>query len=218
MANGLAVGLAIVLAALSTPYLAGLTATVPDRDVTRWWLPTRAPTRRLAITGVTAVVLAALAGTATGWSAAWPAYVALSLIGTTLFVIDVELHRLPNRLTATAAVAGAVLLTAAALIDETWSALARVGTAAVVVFALFYVLALISPRGVGLGDVKLAAVLAGYLAWFGWIEVVRGLGAAFVVAGFASITLLVAGRATRKTAIPFGPFLIGAAMLVAALH
>lgn len=58
-----------------------------------------------------------------------------------------------------------------------------VALAAAAVFAIFYLLALASPRSIGLGDVKLAAVLAGYLAWRGWLTVLDGLAAGFLVAG-----------------------------------
>ena len=84
-------------------------------------------------------------------------------------------------------------------------------------FAVFYLFAMISPRGVGLGDVKLTALLAGYLAWFGWLTVIGGIAGGLLLAGVASILALISGHASRTTPVPLGPFLITAALLVAAL-
>ena len=47
-------------------------------------------------------------------------------------------------------------------------------------FVVFLVLALISPRSIGMGDAKLAALLGLYLGWLGWGLVLRG-AAGFVV-------------------------------------
>ena len=46
--------------------------------------------------------------------------------------------------------------------------------------------ALASPRSVGLGDVKLAGLLAGYLAWRSWLTMVAGLALGFLAAGVAA--------------------------------
>lgn len=66
-------------------------------------------------------------------------------------------------------------------------------------------------RGMGLGDLKMSAAL-GFL--FGWPKIVALLGVAFVIGGIFSAILLIAGRKTLKDAVPFGPFLSTAAILV----
>jgi leader peptidase (prepilin peptidase)/N-methyltransferase len=209
---------AAATALLASPYLAGLTVSAPDRDNRTWWQPRRTSTMRVGVTAVAAGTLAALGGVATGWTAIWPAYLMLSLLGVVLAIVDVEHHRLPDRLILIAAGAGALLSLVAALGDGSWNRVGRAGLAAAVVFALFYVMALVSPRGVGLGDVKLAAMLAGYLAWFSWSHVVTGLASGFLASGVAGIALLATGHANRGTRIPLGPFLIGAALLAAAIQ
>ena len=214
----LAVLLAAAIALVVSPYLASLTITAPDRELRSWWRPRTTSGRRYAVTGTVGVLLAALAGAAAGLSAVLPAYLALASIGAVLAVVDAEQHRLPNRLLSVLAVAGVALLTIAAGVDDRWHNLARAALATLAVGAFFYLLALASPRSVGLGDVKLAALLAGFLAWRSWLTAFAGLAGGFLTAGIAALALLAAGRATRSTHLPLGPFLIGAALLAAALH
>ncbi len=78
-------------------------------------------------------------------------------------------------------------------------------------------MALISPKGMGFGDVKLAALLSLHTGWLGWeLAVLAGL-AGFAAGALASLLLVVTGRATLRTAIPFGPaLLIGAWLVVVA--
>jgi leader peptidase (prepilin peptidase)/N-methyltransferase len=76
------------------------------------------------------------------------------------------------------------------------------------------VLALISPSGMGMGDVKAAAGLGIMLAWRGWGALIAGGFAGFLFAAIYGIALLISGRVTRKHQIPFGPFMIVGAFLV----
>jgi leader peptidase (prepilin peptidase)/N-methyltransferase len=74
---------------------------------------------------------------------------------------------------------------------------------------LFYaVLWVVHPRGMGFGDVVLAGVLGMYLGVLGWGEAFVGTFSASLVGGVVSIGLLATGRANRKTAIPYGPYMI----------
>lgn len=214
----LAVLLAAAVALIVSPYLASLTITAPDRELRSWWRPRRTSRRRYAVTAAVAVLLAALAGAAAGLSPVLPAYLTVAVLGTALAVVDAEQHRLPNRLLSALAIAGTALLTVAAGVDDSWHHLGRAALAALAVGAFFYLLALASPRSVGLGDVKLAALLAGVLAWRSWLTAFAGLAGGFLAAGLTALALLAAGRATRSTHLPLGPFLIGAAVLAAALH
>ena len=69
---------------------------------------------------------------------------------------------------------------------------------------LFYLVAVVSRGGMGGGDIKLTAMMGAFLG-------MRDLGVAVFIgllAGSAvGIALMIAGRKTRKDAIPFGPFL-----------
>ena len=146
-----------------------------------------------------------------------PAFLALAAAGVLLTVIDVQHRRLPNRVLVPAFVAGAVLLTAAAALTGDWPALLRGGIAAVVLFAVYLFLALISPRSLGMGDVKLAGLLGLYLGWLGWGVVVVGAAAGFVVQALLALVLLAGRRIGLRSELPFGPaMLLGAAFAIAA--
>lgn len=67
-----------------------------------------------------------------------------------------------------------------------------------------------SGRGIGFGDVKIMVPL-GFL--FGPINTVLLLFTAFICGGLFGTYLLVTKKATLKTAVPFGPFLAGVAII-----
>ena len=75
-------------------------------------------------------------------------------------------------------------------------------------------LALISPAGMGMGDVKAAAGIGTMLAWPGWRLLIAGGFAGFLLAAIYGIALLASGRATRKQHMPFGPFMLAGAFAV----
>jgi prepilin signal peptidase PulO-like enzyme (type II secretory pathway) len=84
-----------------------------------------------------------------------------------------------------------------------------------IALAGFYlVLALISPSGMGMGDVKAAAGPGVMLAWPGWASLIAGSFAGFTLAAVYGAVLLISGHATRKSQFPFGPFMIAGAFLV----
>jgi leader peptidase (prepilin peptidase)/N-methyltransferase len=204
----------LILSLLPAPYLARLTLSVPDRADRRWWRGQPASRRRVLSTAVIGAGLGAAAGAAAGWSALLPAYLWLALICTPLVTIDIETHRLPDRLTRPGAVGAAVLLAAAAAIDDRWGALVRAAEAAGLLLVIGVGLAAIGSYG--LGDVKLGALLAAYLGWAGWIDVFYGISAGFVLGALAAVPLMLRRRATMRTALPFGPALIAGTFLVAA--
>lgn len=79
--------------------------------------------------------------------------------------------------------------------------------------ALLYTITL--GRGIGLGDVKLAACVG---AGFGPICGMIALCFSFITGGLVGAWLLFAGRAGRKTPIRFGPFLAAGSLLALVLQ
>ncbi len=128
-----------------------------------------------------------------------------------LAVIDIEVRRLPTPIVLPTIVVVGVLLVAAALLDGDLGALLRVLVSGAALCAFYLLLAIISRGGMGLGDVRLAAALGLALGWVGWAALVVGALAAFVFGGLFGIVLIVIGRARRRTAIPFGPWMLAGA-------
>ncbi len=130
-----------------------------------------------------------------------------------LAVIDARTKRLPNRLVyPSLAVAAPYLLVARLagagvdLLDALIGMLAYGGG--------LFVVALVAPKGMGMGDVKLAALMGLVLGSLGleYVAVAAGLG--ILLGGVGAVVALVAG-AGRKQAMPFGPFLAAGAILAA---
>lgn len=148
---------------------------------------------------------------------AWelPAFLWFAGSGVLLTVIDLQHRLLPNRVLAPATGIGALLLAVAAAGEHDWAGLLRAGLGAAVLFTVFLVLALISPGGLGMGDVKLAGLLGLYLGWLGWSAVVVGAVAGFVVQALLAVVLLAGRRIGLHGELPFGPaMLVGAAVAI----
>jgi leader peptidase (prepilin peptidase) / N-methyltransferase len=138
----------------------------------------------------------------------------LALCSVPLAFIDAAVRRLPDVLTGAAFAGTALLLLAAAAAGGHWHVLAQSVLGGVALAGFYLVLALISPSGMGMGDVKAAAGLGTMLAWRGWSALIAGGFAGFMFAAVCGIALIMSGRATRKQQIPFGPFMIAGAFLV----
>ena len=72
---------------------------------------------------------------------------------------------------------------------------------------------IISPSGMSLGDVKLAASLGTLLAWFGWRVLIAGGAAGFLLGRPGRRRPAGEQAGGPQAAIPFGPFMIAGAFL-----
>lgn len=154
-----------------------------------------------------------------GWlGASWalPAFWYLAAVSVALFLIDVDVRRLPNAIVLPSYPVAFVLLALASANPggpSDFSALLRAVLAGVALLVFYVVLRVVYPAGMGLGDVKLSGVLGLYLGWVGWSAVVVGAFAAFLLGGVYGVALVVLRRAGRKSTLPFGPWmLLGAAV------
>jgi leader peptidase (prepilin peptidase) / N-methyltransferase len=162
----------------------------------------------LAAELLTAVVFAALA-VRFGPHPVLAAFCYLGAVGVALAVIDARLQRLPDALTLPSYPVALALLGVAGLTGpggarHFLTALAGLAGA----WLLFLLQALIYPAGIGWGDVKLSGLLGLYLGWLGLGTLVAGLFAGYLLAAVAGLALLAARRASRKSLLPFGPFLL----------
>ncbi|WP_433372430.1 prepilin peptidase [Actinoplanes sp. CA-142083] len=137
-----------------------------------------------------------------GQSPLLPAYLPAAVPGVLLAVIDLRCLRLPDP------VVGLVAATAVPLAvlrpERIGTALAAAGA----VLTAYGIMALLG--GLGLGDVKLAAVLALVLGFAGWPAVIAGVLAPHLINGPVALFVLVT---RRKRVLPFGPALLAGALI-----
>jgi leader peptidase (prepilin peptidase) / N-methyltransferase len=130
--------------------------------------------------------------------------IALGLLLVTALVpivlIDLEHRLIPNKITLPAAIAGVVAIL---VFDTDFIVEALIAAAAAGGF--FFLAAVLYPRGMGMGDVKLAGLLGLYLGRAVGPALFAALILGVVVGGI--IIARVGTTAGRKTAVPFGPFL-----------
>ncbi|WP_217245592.1 A24 family peptidase [Streptomyces sp. AC602_WCS936] len=165
-----------------------------------------------ALATVTALVCAALAA-ATGTRPEVAVWLLLAPVGVLLAAVDLRVRRLPDPLTLPLAGAALVLLGLTALVPEHAGEWTTALLGALALGGGYGVLFLINPAGMGFGDVKLALGAGAVLGWYGWPTLMLGTFAGFLLGALYGGALVVARRAGRKTAIPFGPFLIAGAFL-----
>lgn len=196
-----------------------LIARIPDREPEDGKRP-RTPYRELAAGRRVPVYLALT--TAIAWAmvaatdlpvAVVVTYLVVAALGVAMAYVDLREHRLPDWLTLSAAVVAAVGLGIAAATTGEWDAYGRALLGALAVGGFYLVLAVARPADLGLGDVKLAVTLGLVLGWVGWGVLVVGVFLGFLLGGLVAVALIVARRAGRRSALPFGPFMLAGALI-----
>ncbi|MBX3089579.1 MAG: prepilin peptidase [Cryobacterium sp.] len=137
-----------------------------------------------------------------------PALLYFFAISIALALIDLDSRKLPNRIVLPSMAVVLVLLSLASFGTGDWWSLLWAAAGGAILFVFYLLLALIYPAGMGFGDVKLAGVIGLILGYLGWGALIVGAFAAFLLGGLFSIGLLFTGKATRKSGIPFGPWML----------
>jgi leader peptidase (prepilin peptidase)/N-methyltransferase len=197
---------AVLVAVVLGPWLTRVAARLAARDDTAGAAPVRTA---VLVGGAAALLGAGPALVGIGWVAA-----AAVVLG----AVDLASHRLPDRVTYPAAVVCAAALTADAAALGSWDALVRALLAAGASGGVAALAWLVVPAGLGLGDVKLLALLGLVLGWVGWGVLLAGIFLGLVVGSLVSVVLLLTRRAGWRTALPFGPPLLTGAVLALAVQ
>jgi len=192
--------------------LTGLALGWPQRRVIARFVRGSAPST-LAAGGLTALLFLLLdARVHAGFVLC--ALCALAAVAVPLAFVDAAEQRLPNVLTSTAyAVIMAGLLLAGAAAGH-WHQVCRAALGGLALAGFYLLLAMISPAGMGLGDVKLAASMGTALAWVSWRSLELGGFAGFFLLALYSAMMMTAGRLGRKQNVPAGPFMIAGTFLL----
>lgn len=176
------------------------------------------PLRTVRITGAVVTALT-FGGLALRFGPSWilPALLAFAASATVLTLVDLAEKRLPNAVVFPTLGVVAVLLVPPTWAAGTWWPLLWAVAGAAGMFALYFLLALISPSAMGMGDVKLSLVIGLLVGWFGLSTWLVGLLSAFVVGGIIAIVALLLRRVTLRGSIPFGPSMLAGAVIAVVL-
>lgn len=140
------------------------------------------------------------------------ALLALITVLIALAIIDATTYRLPDRIVLPMLCGSIVWVAVVALVDAHPERIRAALCGAAVYFGVLLIAHLISPRGMGFGDVKLAALLGLFLGWTttSMLDAVALVLWAMII-GFAVGTLvglIILLRRRSNRPFPFGPFLV----------
>ena len=136
------------------------------------------------------------------------AWLAFLVIGARLAIIDIAEHRLPNRLVILLAAGSTALLAGASLASADPGRFMRALACGLLVFCTMFVLAVLVPSGLGMGDVKLGFVTGMFLGWIGWEWAYWGTFIGFAFGSLWALILVIRRRGSCSTAIAFGPCML----------
>ena len=122
-------------------------------------------------------------------------------------VVDLDVMRVPDKILFPSVVLSLAALLAVSAADGRWHQFGRAAAGAGIGFAGLFLIHLVAPKGMGFGDVKLAALCGLLCGWVGWWALVVGLYGAFVLGAVTGVVLIATGRHERKRHLPFAPFL-----------
>lgn len=133
-----------------------------------------------------------------------PAYLVFAAVSVALAGIDLDVRRLPDVIVLPSYPVLAVLLT----VGGDLGALTRAAVGASGLLAFYLLVAMVARGAMGYGDVKLAGVVGGMAAYLSWGTLLIGAFSAFLFGALVGLALMAVKRAGRRTAVPFGPFMV----------
>ncbi|MCO8275298.1 prepilin peptidase [Actinoplanes sp. TRM 88003] len=196
--------MSVPLVILAAVFGGSATAFLP-RLARQWAAPAHDRRFVYAMTTLSGAAASTLLAATLGPSPLLPVLLLAVVPGLLLALIDLRCLRLPDRVVGALAIVPVPPL--AVLRPE------RLGSALLggaLVLTTYLVIALLPGRGLGLGDVKLAAVLATILGFLGWPAVLAGLVVPHLINGPIALALLLARRGRP---LPFGPALLAGALI-----
>lgn len=194
---------------LAGPAAAALTVTLPARQPLDrlWWFGRPASLKRIAAIAIGSGLVAAACGAGMGAVAALPGFVVFGIASMVLSVVDAAHFRLPFVVSVPATCFGAANLVIAAAIEGYGRQLVAALMSGVVVGAVFLLLGLTIPSGMGGGDIVIATAIGMLLGWLGPHALVVGLAAGLGIAVLIAVVRVWRTR-TLNSPVPIGPALL----------
>lgn len=172
------------------------------------WCQARRPLalRPVLLALVSGAVLGAMAARL-GPDPVLPAFLVLGAALVAVSAVDLERLIIPNRIVYPAGAALAVLLVAGSAADGRWTALGWAAVGGGAAFGAFFAVHLAVPRGMGFGDVRLAALVGMATGWLSPGRVFVAFLLAFFIGAVVGLVVMAASGQGRRTRVPFGPFM-----------
>lgn len=167
---------------------------------------------RRVVLGASAAAACGAVAARLGAVPALPAYLVFALGLVAMSATDLERRIIPRRLVHGTAAALGALLGAASWADGRPGALLVALGCGAVSFLVFFVVHLVSPRGLGFGDVRLGALVGAATGWISPERTAVAFLLAFGLGAVVGVAVMVASGQGRKATIPFGPFLAAGAL------
>jgi len=133
-------------------------------------------------------------------------FVYLAAISIPLAITDIREHRLPNRLTLSAALVTVSCLFVATSLSSDWLALLSALVAATITFLFGWFLA--AKSAIGMGDIKLLISLNAFAGYLSPLLPILSLTIALVSATLVSSIFLLRKRVSLQSSIALGPYLL----------
>jgi leader peptidase (prepilin peptidase)/N-methyltransferase len=199
-------------------------ARVPDRLPLRGGARQERTPRWWAVELATVAVFAVLGAVFGDTEAVLP----LLVLGAALVAVsavDIEHYRIPDRITFPALGLAAASLVVVSLTLDVTGAIGSAAVGACAYFAILFLAHMVSPRGMGFGDVKLALLMGLFLGWWGYVtgppvaEPIRLVLNALILGCLLGVVFGLVHRAVTKEreGFPFGPALAAACLAVLVL-
>jgi leader peptidase (prepilin peptidase)/N-methyltransferase len=150
-------------------------------------------------------------------------YLVLAAVLITVSAVDIACFRLPDRIVLPGLGLSVLIVVVESLRASHPQRILLALSGLGIYFGILLVFHLISPAGMGFGDVKLAALMGLYLGWLAagyatvFVLVLWALGLGALAASLLGVTLLAIQGRSRRTPIPFGPYLAFGTLLVVLL-
>lgn len=168
---------------------------------------------RYPIIELLTAVLFGLVAARIGGSWTLPSELAFTAGLIALAAIDLERFLLPRKIVYATSIIVTLGLVLAAGLQDRWGHFGVAVICAVSAFVVFFTINAVKSAWMGFGDVRLAGLIGLALGWLGGWYVVVGFFAANLAGAIVGVAMMVAGRASRRTPLPYGVFLAGGSVV-----
>jgi len=140
-----------------------------------------------------------------GFTAQFAVYSIFSIFLITAGIVDIRIRILPNVINAVGIAVAFIISLTYSIITSNLNPIGEFFIGGAICGIPFFLIKLVSKHGMGMGDVKFAVLIGSFL---GVINGLSALWLSIVFGGVFGAIMIAAKKATRKTRIPFGPFMV----------